>query len=124
MRLMFSITLAVLQSALAQIILLVYSLYTTMDILTAVTTTVTLLFFIGIYQIILGFLLWRLAQLLKMVLIPTLSSFLTAVTLTVYPSLGFTIDFWTLFAVLFLAGILSCIMLYGAGASWSECNNG
>jgi hypothetical protein len=125
MKILFSITQAILQAAIAQMFLLGYSLYTMMDIPLAVTTTATLLFFLGLYQIGLGVLFLRAPQLTKLILIPLISSLLTAVTLALYPALGFTMDFWVLFTVLFISGILSCLLLFSTGASWrSESNNG
>jgi len=125
MKILFWITQAVLQSAIAQMFLLGYSLYAMMDVPLAVTTTATLLFFLALYQIGLGLLLLRAPQVSKLLLIPFFASVMTAVTLSLYPALGFTMDFWVLFTVLFIAGILSCLLLFSTGASWrSESNNG
>jgi hypothetical protein len=59
-----------------------------------------------------------------MVLIPLISSLLVSVTLTLYPSFGFTVDFWSLVIVLFLSGVASFVLLHSAGASWSTDDNG
>ena len=120
MKIAFLISRVLMQAALAQMILLAYSLYAVMDVPAAVTTTVWLVFFVGIFQTGLGIVFLRLGRYLKMVIIPLLTSLLTALTLTLYPSFGFTIDFWVLFGILFLAGIVSHGLLLGAGASWSD----
>lgn len=124
MKLAFLIARILMQAALAQMILLVYSLYTVMDIPAAVTTTAILVFFVGVFQLGIGILFVKLGHLMKMVLIPFLTSLLTALVLTLYPAFGFTVNFWILFGILFLAGVVSHALLLNAGASWSDHNNG
>lgn len=124
MKLAFLLSRILMQAALAQMILLAYSLYAVMDVPAAVTTTVILVFFVGLFQLGLGIVFMKMGSVLKIVVIPLLTSLLTALTLTLYPSLGFTVDFWVLFGILFLAGIVSHGLLLGAGASWGENHNG
>jgi hypothetical protein len=52
-----------------------------------------------------------------------LTSLATALVLTLYPSFGFSIDFWVLFGILFLSGVISYVLLFESGASWSENRN-
>ena len=124
MKTAFLLSRILMQAALAQMILLAYSLYAVMDVPAAVTTTAILVFFVGLFQAGLGIVFLKLGRLLKIVVIPLLTSLLTALTLTLYPSFGLTVDFWVLFGILFLAGIVSHALLLGAGASWGENHNG
>jgi len=124
MKISFLIARILMQAALAQMILLAYSFYATMDIPSAVTTTAILVFFVGLFQTSLSIVFLKLGRFLKLILVPLLTSLLTALILILYPDFGFTIDFWVLFTILFLAGIVSHALLLNAGASWSVSKNG
>lgn len=121
MKIAFLIARAAIQSVFAQLVLLLYVVSTTLSLPTTVAMTTTLFVLLGLFQLFFGFLLWK--RPLSVILIPLVSSFLTTLILTLYPLLGFAIDFWVLFAVLFFAGVIAHALLLNTGASWSDKNH-
>ena len=120
MRIAFILARVLIQSALTQLILFCYGLYETeVTAPTAITTTVTLLFFLAIFQVLFGLIFMQIKG-LKLLLIPLMTAFATALILTLYPTFGFAVNFWILFGVLLLSGIVSYVLLYSAGVPRSE----
>lgn len=111
MKYSFLVARILIQAALTQMILLVYNLYSTVSIPSAVTTTATLLIFLTIFQVFLSFLFMKFGK-LKMIVIPAGTSLLTALALIIYPEFGFAIDFWVLFGILFIAGLMAHVLLW------------
>jgi len=123
MKIAFLIARAAIQSVFSQLILLLYVVSTTLSPESALGMTATLFVCLGTLNILFGVLLLRIPAMLTGVLLPFLTSLVTTLILVLYPSLGFQIDFWILFAVLFFSGITAHVLLLSTGASWSDKPN-
>ena len=102
-----------IQAALTQVLVFAWNFYAFQSLEQAAISTAALVLFIGIYGGALTIvLLSRYGGILKMIGISAVTSFLVTLTFIFYPFLGLVVEWYVLFALLFVSGLISHFLSY------------
>lgn len=123
MRIVYTLTHAILQGALTSTLVYFWGFVQTWDIGQAAVSTGGLVMFLMIYGVILNALVYgRIHGTIKVVLLSAMSSVLVTVTFLVYPELGLVLPWYMLLGVLLLSAVIAHILLYSIGKTGGDGN--
>ncbi|GAG08755.1 unnamed protein product, partial [marine sediment metagenome] len=113
MKIRVPIATVLIQSALTQVFIFGYFLYKYETIQQATISGAALVGFTSLYGIALGVLLFRrVGRWAGMVIVSFLTSALVTLTFMIYSELGLVVEWYVLFGLLFLAGLMAHGLLY------------
>ena len=114
MNIKMDITRVLIQASLTQVFIFVYNFYLYQSLEQAAISVIAIVFFTGLYVIILGtILLGRGGGISKILVISFLTSFLVTLTFVIYPQqLGLVVEWWILFILLFVSGLVAYGLAY------------
>ena len=102
-----------IQSALTQVLIFAWNFYEFQTLERAAISAGALVLFISLYGGALSILLLgRVSGLTKMVIVSFLTALLVTITFMVYPVLGLVVEWYVLFGILFMSGLIAY------GLSW------
>ena len=102
-----------IQSALTQVLIFAWNFYEFQSLEQAAISATALVLFIGLYGGALSILLLgRVSGLTKMVIVSFLTAVLVTLTFVIYPVLGLVVEWYVLFGLLFMSGLIAY------GLSW------
>ena len=102
-----------IQSALTQVLILAWNFYEYESLEQAAISATALILFIGLYGGALSILLLgRVSGLTKMVIVSFLTALLVTLTFVIYPVLGLVVEWYVLFGILFMSGLISYGLSY------------
>ena len=102
-----------LQAALTQLFVFVYNFAAFQSLEMAAMSTAALVLFIGIYGGTLGILLLgRGGGISKILAVSFLTSLLVTLTFIIYPGLGLVVEWYILFGLLFISGLIAHGLVY------------
>ena len=102
-----------IQSALTQVLIFAWNFYEFQSLEQAAISATALVLFIGLYGGALSILLLgRVSGLTKMVIVSFLTAVLVTLTFVIYPVLGLVVEWYVLFGILFMSGLIAY------GLSW------
>ena len=120
MRASYIIAYSLITSGLTELFLLTWqilSFESLSAILEASGSYIMLLACVTVYGGLTSLLLRDKSWMIRLVTVPLVSSFLTTISVVVYPEIGLTgFEWYILFILLFLSGVLAHIVLYGTDA--------
>jgi len=118
MRLIYSISHTMIQSVLTSTFLIVWQIWIVQDIFAAIQSQVILTFFIGLFGLGFGILFHQLSTALRVLVTSVATAIMVTLVLVTYPAFGYQFEWYILFGILLLSGILAHVLLYGSGASY------
>ena len=102
-----------IQSALTQVLILAWNFYEYESLEQAAISATALILFIGLYGGALSILLLgRVSGLTKMVIVSFLTALLVTLTFVIYPVLGLVVEWYVLFGILFMSGLIAYGLSY------------
>lgn len=102
-----------IQSALTQVLIFAWNFYEFQSLEQAAISAAALVLFISLYGGALSILLLgRVSGLTKMVIVSFLTALLVTLTFVIYPVLGLTVEWYVLFGILFMSGLISYGLSY------------
>ena len=102
-----------IQSALTQVLIYAWNFYEFQSLEQAAISAAALILFISLYGGALSILLLgRVSGLTKMVIVSFLTALLVTLTFVIYPVLGLVVEWYVLFGILFMSGLIAY------GLSW------
>ena len=118
MNLKYSFTHTLIQSSLTAILLIVWQFYVLDDVFEAMRSQIILVFFIGLFGLGFGILFLKLDPLLRTIVTSVMTALMVTLVLVVYPQFGYDFEWYILFIILMLSGVLAHALLYGSGARY------
>ena len=108
-----------IQSALTQVLIFAWNFYEFQSLEQTAISAAALVLFISLYGGALSILLLgRVSGLTKMVIVSFLTAVLVTLTFVIYPVLGLSVEWYVLFGILFMSGLIS----YGLSYEPQEAN--
>ena len=108
-----TIRIILIQSALTQVLIFAWNFYEFQSLEQAAISAAALVLFISLYGGALNILLLgRVSGLTKMVIVSFLTALLVTLTFVIYPILGLVVEWYVLFGILFMSGLIAY------GLSW------
>ena len=102
-----------IQSALTQVLIYAWNFYEFQSLERAAISAAALVLFISLYGGALSILLLgRVSGLTKMVVVSFLTALLVTLTFVIYPVLGLTVEWYVLFGILFMSGLIAYGLSY------------
>ena len=102
-----------IMASLTQLLVFAYNFYAFQSLEQAALSTAALVLFIGIYGGTLGILLLgRGGGISKMLAVSFLTSLLVTLTFVVYPQMGLVVEWYILFGLLFISGLIAHGLVY------------
>ena len=107
-----------MQAGLTSILLWVWQFYIFNDIYKAFQSQLILVFFIATFGMGFGILFHSLSTALRVFATSVATAIMVTLVLVVYPQFGFVVEWYILFGILTLSGVLAHALLYGSGARY------
>jgi len=119
MKVSYTISQILMQSSLAEILLIAWQLYEIRTIPETLQFTGTLLMLIGTFSFALSMLciMFRLGYILRAIITTVGTSALVTIALFLVPELGVSAEWYVIFGVMLFSAIISHMLLYSAGAT-------
>ncbi len=114
MKISYSLSQLLIQSVLTELFIIAYLAYDLGDVVHATTASVSLIFFIGVFSIMLTLIFRHLPYWLRIIIVAIGSSLIVSLIITLYPEIAFGIEWWVLFLLLLGASLFSHFLLYMA----------
>ena len=113
MRVKQTVVRILIMTSLTQLLVFAYNFYAFQSLEQAALSTAALVLFIGIYGGTLGILLLgRGGGISKMLAVSFLTSLLVTLTFVVYPQMGLVVEWYILFGLLFISGLIAHGLVY------------
>ena len=97
-----------IQSTLTQVLIFAWNFYEFQSLEQAAISAAALVLFISLYGGALSILLLgRVSGLTKMIIVSFLTALLVTLTFVIYPVLGLVVEWYVLFGILFMSGLIS-----------------